>query len=217
MDDVKSPLLDTSTDSTSDSEDDEVLETVDVDGALEQIGYWGNFNILLLTMLTFCETAILFQLTFSYFIGNDPPWKCASSPGNTSPTLNSDNASNFCMQHPGKEVHVDDADFYKRCHLTRQQWTYSAEKTYSYTTEFDLVCGKSMLNALISAAFFCGLVVNLFLAPMADICGRKRTLVGILFIAIIASICFSYARKVRYGHSDLNYLIKLLNYRISSI
>ena len=204
---VKSPLLDTSNDCTKDIEGvSTVLEAVDVDGALEKIGNWGKFNILLLILLTTYNTTIYFQLTFSYFIGNNPPWKCVSSPGNITQMLNdnsnmstmnsNNNVSNFCTQNPGKEVHVDDEDFYKRCHLPRDQWTYSTDKTYSYTTEFDLVCGKSMLSALVSSAFFCGLVINIFVAPMADIFGRRKTLIGILFIGICASISSSYVTQV---------------------
>ena len=97
LDDVKSPLLkslphDATADSDYTNSSDE--EELDVDGVLAKIGSWGTFNILLLLAFTFSHMTIIFQLTFSYFIGNDPPWRCNLSLNN-SQALQLKNTSNF--------------------------------------------------------------------------------------------------------------------------
>ena len=47
-------------------------------------------------------------------------------------------------------------------------------KDYSYVTEYDLVCDKSYISALIGGSFFIGLVVSaVACGTVADVYGRK--------------------------------------------
>ena len=193
-DDVKSPLLNpllttATVDSDYNSADEEELDT---DGALAKIGSWGKFNILLLLGFTFSHMTMIFQLTFSYFIGNDPPWRCNMS-ANNSQILQYENASSFCSVQGNKEVHVDSENFYERCNLPRSMLVYTTPRKYSYTTEYDFVCKKRLLGALLSAVFFLGFVLNIIVAPATDKYGRKRVALVILFINIVMSLLCSFA------------------------
>ena len=104
--------------------------------------------------------------------------------------------SNFCSTQGDKVVHIDDKNFYERCNLLRSMWTYTTSKKYSYTTEFDFVCNKSLLGAMLSAVFFCGFVLSIFVAPAVDKFGRKHVVLVNLFIGILASLCCSFAKDV---------------------
>jgi len=196
--DAELPLLDSVTEDDAGDQDYSNLfevEELDVDEVVEKIGSWGKFNIWLLVAFTFSHMTIIFQLTFSYFIANSPSWKCVLPTNNSQMTLLK-NTSNFCSVRGDKEVHIDDESFSERCNLARSMWTYTTSKKYSYTTEFDFVCEKSLLGAMVSGIFFGGFVINIFVAPATDKFGRKHVLLVILFIGIVTSLWCSFAKEI---------------------
>ena len=200
MEDVKAPLLDSteeeeSSNYTHDSRPADKVH-LDVDGVFNNIGSWGNFNIFLLIALTFCHTTIIFQFTFSYFIGNQPPWKCSAHTNNTNTHINSTNTTDFCTLYPTKEIHVDDPGYYKRCEMTRSNWTYTTTDNYSYTTEFGLQCHRRLLGAMLSAIYFLGFVMNIIVAPGLDAWGRKRVVWVTLLLGVVSSLMASAVTEV---------------------
>ena len=187
---VKSPLLNDSNDEASESDSTVCVTTkVSVDEALESIGSYGPFQLLLQLLFMYYNLSISYQIVLSYFIGDNPPWKCTFNS-----TRNSSNK--FCLHNHGREIPVDTDNFYERCKLSRGDWTYTTDKMYSYITEFDLVCERKALGALASGAIFIGGLLQIFTGSLMDIYGRKLIIIICLLVNICITITCSFVTSV---------------------
>ena len=154
---------------------------VDVDEALEKSGF-GRFQYSTQILLTYISIAITYQSVLSYFIANDPSWKCIHN-----------STSKFCEQNFGVKIAADNEKFASRCTLQRDEWTYTTGKKYSIVTEFDLVCKKTAVAALASSIFHIGGGIGMFISGLAaDYFGRKPVLIASLCILTATSIACSY-------------------------
>lgn len=151
----------------------------DIDNILSEIGL-GRFHLTTFMILGFCCITFSYNAVLSYFIANDPPWKCVSN-----------TTSLFCQEHFGEKIGSDNTLFASRCLLRRDEWTYTTEKKYSFVTEFDLVCERSAVAALASSTFHIGGVVGMFISgPIADYYGRKIIIVFFLgLISVSGMLC----------------------------
>ena len=153
---------------------------VNVDEALEKSGF-GRFQYLTQILLTCISITFAYQCILSYFIANDPPWKCIHN-----------NTSKFCEQNFGVKIAVDNENFSSRCILDRDEWTYTTDKKYSIVTEFDLVCKKIAIAALASSTYHIGGGIGMFILGLAaDYYGRKPVLIASLCILTVSSIACS--------------------------
>ena len=162
---------------------------IDVDEALERSGPCGRFQFLTQVLFMYLVLTIGYQVVFTFFIANDPPWKCTSNVTNIT--------GHFCNHHFGEIIHSDSDYFYKRCNLHREEWTYTTKKDYSFVTEYDLVCDKASVAALASSMFYIGgLIGSVASGIVADTYGRRIVLIVSLAITIAASISCSYTIDV---------------------
>ena len=159
---------------------------IDIDNAFQLVGGCGRFHILLHILIIYLVLTCGYHFVLAFFIGNDPPWKCVAS-----------NSSSFCMKYYGHNISSDSEYFYRRCKLGRDEWTYTTSKSYSFVTEFDLVCEYTPVAALTSAVFYIGgLGGSLVSGILADIFGRKLVLIFSLLITICFSIGCAFASSV---------------------
>ena len=157
---------------------------VDVDEALEKSGF-GRFHILTQILFTYISISITYQSVLSYFVADDPPWKCIHN-----------STSKFCKENFGVKIAADNEKFSSRCILHRDEWTYTTGKNYSIVTEFDLVCKKTAVAALSSSIYHIGGGIGMFISGLvADYSGRKPVLIASLCILTATSIACSYVTK----------------------
>lgn len=162
-------------------------KAIDIDEALETGGPCGKFQLLVQMLFMYLVLSIGYQVVFTYFIANDPPWSCVANNTNSS----------FCNEHIGDIFTSDSDHFYKRCNLERKEWQYTTKKDYSFVTEYDLVCDKATMAAFASSVFYIGgLVGSVISGIVADAYGRKIVLIVSLTITIISSICCSYTKSI---------------------
>ncbi|XP_066934893.1 solute carrier family 22 member 15-like [Clytia hemisphaerica] len=146
-----------------------------IDEILSNTGSFGRYQkiLLLLSILVF-SSSVTFQSLITYYAADDPPWRCVNL-----------NISSFCRKGPFQE---GTEMFTKRCSLNRDQWEYTLPKSYSFTTEFDLVCSNEYLKALSTALFFVGATFGAFISgPLSDSYGRKPVIIGCFLIEFLAS------------------------------
>ena len=158
--------------------------TTTVDQSLLESGPFGRYQlfVLVLCILVF-SNGFSFQSLITYYVADDPPWVCTRN-----------NVSSFCHKGPFQE---GSEFFTKRCSLDRNQWKYTLPKTYSFTTEFDLVCKKEYLKALSTALFFVGCIFGAFLSgPLADKFGRKPIIIGAFGIEFLASFSGFFVSRI---------------------
>ena len=154
---------------------------VDVDEALVKSGF-GRFQFLTQILFTYISISIVYQSELSYFIANDPAWKCIHN-----------TTSKFCKENFDVRIAADNEKFSSRCILHRDEWTYTTGKNYSIVTEFDLVCKKTAVAALASSIYHVGGGIGLFVSGLAaDYFGRKPVLIASLCILTASSIACSY-------------------------
>lgn len=163
----------------------DVIKT-DIDEVLDKGGSFGRFQYLVQILFTYLHIMVGYQSVLSYFIANDPNWKCRTN-----------SSSTFCGKNYGKVISNYDAEFTQRCHLTRNEWTYSTDRKYSFLTEFDLVCSKSSIVALASGIFHLGGAIGVpFSGLVADRYGRKFTLLLCMIIATLFSFSCSFVTSM---------------------
>ena len=144
------PLLEEENDH-SDTEEDELT----VDQALVKVGPFGRYQFLILFLCMIFNIGFSFQTLITYYTADDSPWVCRN-----------ETTSKFCPYGPFKE---GSALFSKRCKMNRDQWQYVYPKKYSIVTEFDLVCSKEYLKALVTSCFFIGCCIGSLVAgPLGD-------------------------------------------------
>lgn len=155
-----------------------------VDDALLKSGTFGRYQFcLLISYFLIFRNAYLFQSLITYFVADDAPWECTNR-----------NVSSFCKQAPFRE---GDAMFIKRCSLDRNQWRYLYPKTYSFSTEFDLVCSKQYLKALSTSLTFVGCLIGaLGSGQLSDMYGRKPTIIVSYLIELIGSFCGVFINSI---------------------
>ena len=155
-----------------------------VDKCLLESGPFGRYQLMLLFLSVMIFTnGFSFQSLITYYVADDPPWVCASY-----------NVSSFCIHEPFQE---GSPMFAKRCHLNRDQWKYTIQKTYSITTEFDLICSNDYLKALSTALFFIGCLFGALLSgPIADKFGRKPVITGAFMLDLLASVSGYFVNHV---------------------
>ena len=169
----------------SDNNRNEISE-IDIEDGLHQSGSFGRFQIFLQILLMYLVLTIGYISYFSYFILDDPPWKCINN-----------ETSKFCQENIGEKIRPDRNDFNARCQLKRYEWTYVTSKTYSIVTEFDLVCKKASWAAICSSAIFFGGIFGAFISGrLADGYGRKPVIISSLLTIICTSIGCSYVTNL---------------------
>lgn len=164
--------------------EEKTTTTTTVDQSLLQSGPFGRYQLLVLILCNLVfSNGFSFQSLITYYAADDPPWVCVQN-----------NVSLFCHKGPFQEG----GDlFIKRCSLHRSQWKYTLPKTYSFTTEFDLVCSKEYLKALSTALFFVGCIFGALLSgPMADKFGRKPIITGAFFVEFLSSLSGFFVSQI---------------------
>lgn len=167
-------------------ENNDTNSEIEIDEAFRQSRPFGKFQCVLQMAITYLFTMIAYQSIMSYFIANDPKWECRNN-----------RTSTFCEQNYGNEISVDDDKYLQRCKLNRNEWTYSTPTSYSFITEFDLVCTKASLAALASGVFHLGGALGVPLTGLiADRYGRRLTLIICLIVNSILSFACSAVSSI---------------------
>ena len=154
-------------------------EAMEISGSLKRIQLFYQVFFLYVIFFTF------YQSLLSVFAGDNPPWRCTKT------------SSLFCRQNIDLDIDITNTNFSKRCEMNREEWMYTTPKTYSYVTEFDLVCHRNYVSALIGGSFFIGNIVGaLICGTISDVYGRKKVYALSLFFALASSLATSYANSV---------------------
>ena len=157
-----------------------------IDELLTKAGPYNRFHAILQISTIYLCLTLAYNFVLSYFTGNNPPWRCLKS-----------NSSHFCELYYNKSISSDSVHFYQRCKLNRSEWSYTTPKKYSFVTEFDLVCDKTSVAAMVSASFYMGgILISVVSGNIADRYGRKPVLVSSILATIISSIGCSFVTNV---------------------
>lgn len=161
-------------------------EETNIEDALILTGPFGCFQFCVQIFFMYVISTVAYQALISYFAGDSPPWKCRNN-----------SSSQFCKDNFGKEFSVTSINFSIRCNMSREEWIYTTPIDYSYITEFELICNRNSIAALIGAIFFIGSGVGgLVSGIMSDVFGRKLTYGISLLIVCVCSICCSFVKEV---------------------
>ena len=157
-----------------------------LDDVLSSAGVFGVIQVSIHLSVFYLMLIVTGQLGAFFFTGYSPPWKCTAS-----------HTSDFCYQYRNTTFSADMEMFNRRCSLNRTEWEYVTDTSYSFVTEFDLVCSETSTVALIGVAYYLGCVLGAFLlGPAGDIYGRKRSLVLFLVMFMLSSIAIRYVGAV---------------------
>lgn len=157
-----------------------------MDETLANMETYSRFQIVLSVAMVLVSLTTTYNFILPYFTANDPPWRCVNT-----------NSSHFCAQHFNITIDSDSDIFKERCNLERDEWTYITSKTFSYVTEFDLVCANTTLAAFVMSSFYLGgLIGPIAMGIIADIFGRKPVLLINLFIMICSSILCTFINSI---------------------
>ena len=155
---------------------------IDVDEALGINESFGRFQYIIQVLFTYLSISVGYHAVMMYFIADDPSWKCTHN-----------NTNNFCEQNFGIDINKDNEQFSRRCQMNRDEWTFSKDKTYSIVTEYNLVCNKASIAALVSAIYHVGGACGVFMSGLAaDRYGRKFVLLFTIIAACVFSISCSF-------------------------
>ena len=100
---------------------------LNVDDFIKTIGEFGKVQKLVTLILWLMTIPCVYQISIIIFIGDEPPWTCASD---NSSTLLCDKNDTFSESH----------SFYqKRCSMSRLSWNFTKPQAYSIVTQVNLV------------------------------------------------------------------------------
>jgi len=135
-----------------DRSQEESLQT-SVDDIIAKAGPFKPYQIIILLLNVCVQIVLFYHNLLSMFTGYDPSWKCTANA-----------SSEFCIQNINSSIEVDDVRYQQRCTLTRSEWSYTTTSKYSFVTEFNLVCDKTYLAAVIGASYYIGCVIGCFIS-----------------------------------------------------
>ena len=157
-----------------------------IDELLEESRLFGRHNILIHLSSYYLFLVVIYNFMLSFFTGIDPPWRCLHK-----------NSSNFCQQHYNESISRESDVFKERCYLNRTEWAHTTEKTYSFVTEFDLICDKTALAALISGSYYIGGVIGAAVSgTISDAYGRQPVITISILLTTCSAIGCSYIRNI---------------------
>ena len=149
------------------------------DEILHQIGEFGRFQIITLSMFAFALIPMTSHTLIMYFAALNPPWEC--TPGDSMCTRNGTFSS----------------DDNTRCSMPRDSWRYTQPTSFSVVTEFDLSCSRQWFIYLTTSIFFFGwLIGSVFIGWAADLFGRKTILYPCLALVTIIAFASSFATNI---------------------
>ena len=158
-------------------------ENQDIDELLEKTGPFKLYQLIIQISTAYLCLVVSYNNVLSFFTGDNPSWKC---------TANS--SSDFCKHNYNESISRDNERYKQRCNLNRSEWTYTTNTSYSFVTEFDLVCEKTSSAALISASYYIGGVLGCMVSGIAaDKFGRKPIILITSVITTASSIACSFA------------------------
>ena len=142
-----------------------------LDDALQSIGEYGKFQ-LLVQVIFFCACLPQsFQVYIMVFAAKTPSWKCARSTKECNTTL------------------VFPSDDMRRCNMPRSAWTYVEDRSYSIVTDFNADCGDHWVAILSSSIYFIGIAFgSMILGWVGDNYGRKKVLIPSVSILVVCAI-----------------------------
>ena len=163
------------------------VREMDVDEILIQTGQCGRFQVLITVMMGILAFSHSFVILSFYFMAHSPEWECKSNFTATDSLPHKNQSSGFCNQnaHKGK-IFKNDND--ARCHMDRNAWKYHYNKT-TLLMEYDLVCDRSWLDALIGSVIFIGWGLGaLFWGRCSDAYGRKKVMYPCMFFLLVFAL-----------------------------
>ena len=158
----------------------------DIDEIFTTTGQCSRFQIIVQVASIYLSIAICWNFVLSFFAGTDAGWRCINN-----------NSSRFCEENQNKSFAMNTGKFYHRCKLARSEWRFTTLRKYSFTTEFDLVCEKRAIAALVSSSYYIGgLIGSVISGTVADTFGRKPVLLFSIFASVCSSIGGSFVNNV---------------------
>lgn len=131
-----------------------------VDRILEDIGGFGRYQWMLLSIFGYAIVSTTFAIMIVTFITAEPAWICVKGYNNS--------VCNFT-----EPIGLTSKNYSARCSMPREAWTY-VEGFTSTVTEYDLVCDKSYLLSIAQSCSWTGmLVASLIGGFAADRYGRR--------------------------------------------
>lgn len=158
-----------------------------IDDLLSREKWYSKHQLLIQGAFVYLAFVVCWYFVLSIFTSTQSSWQC----------VRHNNTSSFCKIHVNETFRTNHAHYKERCHLGRSEWTFTKPKEYSFVTEFDLVCEKSTLSALISSSYYIGgFFGSLLGGNMADKFGRKSTLMAAVAMALSFSVGGSFVTNV---------------------
>jgi len=183
---IKKMAADPSCSSSKTAAESEAAER-SIDSHLDDIGVTSSFlQVVIHVSMLFVSLTVAGYSNLPFFTGFSPPWRCST-----------ESNSSFCLHHRNETFASDNSMFSQRCHLNRTDWTYTLHRTYSFTTEFDLVCDDVTQAAITCSLFHVGSLIGDILAGVfSDAYGRKVVIVVSSLFLPAAPIATGYVNAV---------------------
>ena len=141
------------------------VKLVAIDEALNYVGQFGFYQWLTCFLCAMINYAQGMTVLMMYFVALSPQWECTKN------SIICNSSEIFSSYNNG------------RCSMNRSDWKFTHSKTFSITTQFDLVCEKSWMISMASSLFFVGSIISgIMIGWMTDRFGRKN----VCFISLTA-------------------------------
>ena len=154
------------------------MEVTTIDETLNHVGQFGFyqwFTCFLCAMINYAQGMTGLMM---YFVALSPQWECTKN-------------STICNS---SEIFPSYNNW--RCSMNRSDWKFTDPKTFSITTQFDLVCENSWIISLTSSLYFAGsIITGTLIGWTTDRLGRKNvcfiSLAAVMIIGSATAFCKS--------------------------
>ncbi|CAH1774470.1 unnamed protein product [Owenia fusiformis] len=170
---------------------------VDYEGYLKNVGHFGWTQLRIWFLVSLAEIPASWAIMIMVFIAAKPNWTCMD---NINPDSDSDltySAANTSSALILSSSSAQNVSFGKisSCSTAKQcmNLTYESDKS-SIVTEWDLICEKNYVGALITTIQMGGMLVGAcIVGQLADVWGRKKTFYTVYTLMILLGFCSAFA------------------------
>ncbi|XP_028401286.1 solute carrier family 22 member 15-like [Dendronephthya gigantea] len=157
---------------------------ITIDESFKKIGEFRQYQWYILTLMGYCIlTVAAFNGMIVAFIAAEPDWKCVEGYKNNT----------VCRFN--NSITLTSDDYKARCKMPREAWTFVDDFT-SIVTEYDLVCGDSILLSFAQSSWWFGMLVGLlFAGSLSDKYGRRKIISAGFIISTTAAIVVVFPKN----------------------
>lgn len=158
------------------------VKSASIDDVIIQIGEYERSQIFLTVLLCLLMVPTVYPLFTLVFLTHLPAWRCSSTGEKTGECL------------LNNTFNVGDGLYNERCKMNRSSWGFVVADDFSIATEFNLVCDREILSALVlSVPVISAIFGTIVLGELSARHGRKKVIFICYFLIMVISFAQAFA------------------------